>query len=104
MPRAVRAEPRFLSRDQVERLAEVAGEYGEVVRLLAYTALRFGELAPPVRRVDFLRRRLTVVESATKVGGVVEYGSPKSHPQRTVHIPAVLLEPLCPPVCRQGPE
>jgi len=47
-----------------------------------------------VRRVDFLRKRLTVAESATEVGGTVEYGTPKTHQQRTVPIPAVLVEPL----------
>ena len=47
-----------------------------------------------VRRVDFLRKRLTVAESATEVGGTVEYGTPKTHQQRTVPIPGVLVEPL----------
>jgi len=78
-----------------ERLADAAGEYGDVVRLLAYTGLRFGEMAAlRVRRVDFLRKRLTVAESATEVGGTVEYGTPKTHQQRTVPIPAVLVEPV----------
>jgi integrase len=95
LPRALRAEPRFLTREQVEQLAVAAGAYGDVVRLLAYTGLRFGEMAAlRVRRIDFLRKRLTVAESATEVGGVVQFGSPKTHQQRTVPIPAVLLEPL----------
>ncbi len=73
------------TREEVERLADAAGEYGDVVRLLAFTGLRFGEMAAlRVRRVDFLRRRLTVAESATEVGGTVEYGTPKTHQQRTV--------------------
>jgi len=37
LPRARRAEPRFLTREQVEQLVDAAGEYGDVVRLLAYT-------------------------------------------------------------------
>jgi integrase len=95
LPRAVRAEPRFLTREQVEQLADAAEEYGDVVRLLAYTGLRFGEMAAlRVRRIDFLRKRLTIAESATEVGGAVAFGSPKTHQQRTVPIPAVLLEPL----------
>jgi integrase len=95
LPGARRAEPRFLTRGQVEQLAEVAGEYGDVVRLLAYTGLRFGEMAAlRVRRIDFLRKRLTVAESATEVGGVVQFGSPKTHHQRALPIPDVLLEPL----------
>jgi integrase len=68
----------------VERLAEVAGECGDVVRVLAYTGLRFGELAGlRVRRVDFLRKRLTVAGSATEVGGAVQYRTPTTHQQRT---------------------
>ena len=95
LPRARRADPRFLTREEGERLAEGAGDYGDVVRLLAYTGLRFGEMAAlRVRRVDFLRKRLTVAESATEVGGTVEYGTPKTHQQRTVPIPGVLVEPL----------
>nr|WP_246081069.1 site-specific integrase [Modestobacter altitudinis] len=65
------------------------------MHLLAYTGLRFGEMAGlRVRRVDFLRKRLTVAESATEVGGTVEYGAPRPHQQRTVPIPSVLLAPL----------
>jgi integrase len=95
LPRPRHTEPRFLTRDEVERLAEAAGEYADVVRLLAYTGLRFGEMAAlRVRRLDFLRKRLTVAESATEVGGTVEYGEPKTHQQRTVPLPGVLLEPL----------
>ena len=95
LPRIVRGEPRFLTRDEVEVLADAAGEDGDVIRLLAYTGLRFGELtALRVRRVDFLRRRLTVAESATEVAGALVFGTPKTHQQRTVPMPAELVEPL----------
>src|SRR4051794_26694308 len=43
LPRARRADPRFLTRTEVERLADVAGGDGDGVRLLADTG-------PPVRR------------------------------------------------------
>src|SRR5690348_580577 len=70
LPRIVRGEPRFLTRGEVELLADAAGEDGDVIRLLANTGLCFGELAAlGVRRVDFLRKRLTVAESATEVAG-----------------------------------
>src|SRR4051794_33606254 len=95
LPRARRADPRFLTRTEVERLADAAGGDGDVVRLLAYTGLRFGEMAAlRVRPGGFLRKRLTVAESATEGGGTVAYGAPKTHQQRTVPIPAVLLQPL----------
>ncbi len=105
LPRVRRAEPRFLTREQVERLAEASGEYGDAVRLLACTGLRFGELAGlRVRRVDFLRRRLTIAESATEVGGTVEFGSPKTHQQRTVPFPVGLAEPLARRCEGKGPD
>ena len=82
LPRVTRGVPRFLSRDEVERLADAAD--GDSVRLLAYTGCVFGEMAGlRVRRVDFLRRRLTVAEAATEVAGRIEYGTPKTHQQRT---------------------
>jgi len=93
LPRIVRGEPRFLTRKEVEGLAHAAGDDGDVIRLLAYTGLRFGELAAlRVRRVDFLRLRLTVAESATEVGGQLLFGTPKTHQQRSVPLPAVLVE------------
>src|SRR3954453_17777019 len=105
LARARRTEPRFLTREEVERLADAAGEYGDVVRLLAYTGLRFGEMAAlRVRQVDFLRKRLTVAESATEVGGTVEYGAPKTHQQRTVPIPSILVEPLSRRCQGKGPD
>lgn len=95
LPRVTRGEPRFLTRDEVERLADAAGEQGDTVRLLAFTGLRFGEMAGlRVRRIDFLRKRLTVAEAATEVSGRIEFGTPKTHQQRTVPLPAELVEPL----------
>jgi integrase len=95
LPRVTRAEPRFLSREEVERLADAAGADGDVIRLLAYTGLRFGELAAlRVRRVDFLRRRLIIAESVTEVAGRLEFGTPKTHQHRSVPLPAALVGPL----------
>ena len=95
LPRVTRDEPRFLSRKEVERLADAAGDDGDVIRLLAYTGLRFGELAAlRVRRVDFRRRRLTIAESVTEVAGKLEFGTPKTHQHRSVPLPAALAGPL----------
>ncbi|SFT60877.1 Site-specific recombinase XerD [Geodermatophilus amargosae] len=95
LPRVTRDEPRFLTRDEVERLADAAGEDGDIIRLLAYTGLRFGEMAAlRVRRVDFLRRRLTIAESVTEVAGQAVFGTPKTHQQRTVPLPELLVDTL----------
>src|SRR4028118_1179290 len=60
------------------------GGDGAVVRLLGCPGLRFGEMAAlRVRRVDFLRRRLTIAEAVTEVGGRLEVGTPEDQQQRT---------------------
>jgi integrase len=58
-PRVRQAEKRFLIHQQVHQLAEACGdEYRLVVLFLAYTGLRWGEMAAlRVRRIDFLRWR-----------------------------------------------
>lgn len=45
LPRLPQRDRRFLSHGEVERLAEQSGEYGPLVRVLAYTGLRWGEAA-----------------------------------------------------------
>jgi integrase len=95
LPRVVRDEPRFLTRDEVEALAQAAGTDGDVIRFLAYTGLRFGEMVGlKVGRVDLLRRRVHVVEAVTQVGGVLKTGTPKTHQRREVVIPRHLIEDL----------
>lgn len=60
----------YLTANDVPRLAENAGNRRAFVLTLAYCGLRYGEaIALRVRNIEFLRRRLSVVESATYVGG-----------------------------------
>jgi integrase len=59
LPPAGRAEKVFLTHAQVAELALAAGPHGLIVLVLAYTGLRWGELAAlRVKRVDLVRRRL----------------------------------------------
>lgn len=44
------------------------------------------------RQLNVLKRRLSVRESATEVSGKLVFGTPKSHPARTVVIPAFLAD------------
>lgn len=95
LPRVVAPDKRFLSHEEVARLAEECGSRGVVVRVLAYTGLRWGELAAlRVGRIQFDRRRLLVAESVTEVDGVSVFGTPKSHQRRTVPLPGFLLDEL----------
>lgn len=95
LPRVVTAERRYLTHEQVHELAAVCGPYRLVVLFLAYTGVRFGEMAAlRVGRVDFLRRRALVAESVTLVAGVQTWGTPKGHERREVPLPRFLVEEL----------
>jgi integrase len=65
-----------LSHQQVQELADGCGpEYRLMVLFLAYTGLRWGEMAAlRVHRIDFLRRRVLVAESVTPVAGRMTFG------------------------------
>ncbi len=101
VPRTVEREPRYLTAEQVTDLAEtcerrMAGA-GVLVKVLAYSGLRWGEaVALRGDQVDVLRRRVHVRESATLVNGELVWGPPKSHRARTVVIPQFLADELAP--------
>ena len=86
----------YLTAEEVEGLAKMCGEFGFIVRLLAYTGLRWGELTGlNVADVNLERRRLTVRRSMTQVGGKLVSGKTKSRKSaRTVPIPESLIEGL----------
>jgi integrase len=104
LPRVAKSEKRFLTVDELYRLAdaagqypipEVGGQYRALILVLGFCGLRWGEVAAlRVKRVDLLRRRLTVAESVTEVRGRMEWGTPKAHQSRSVPIPRSLVELL----------
>lgn len=96
LPRQTMAPRTYLTAAQVEALAEAAGVgRGDVVNTLAYTGLRFGELAA-LRSQSILvtRRRLQVDQSVTLVNGQVVFGEPKDYERRTVPFPEFLLDTM----------
>jgi integrase len=105
LPRAAKHEKVFLTVDQVEQLADAAGEYRLVILFLAYIGLRFGELsALRVRRLDLMRRRAEIVEAVAEVGGRAVFSTPKSHQVRSVPIPRFLVDELAQHVAGQNPD
>jgi integrase len=113
LPRVISNERRYLTHDQVHALAELIAKPGDVskrrrlderenrasrliVLFLAYTGVRFGELAAlRVRRLDLLRRRAMIAEFVTVVQGRGQvWGTPKSHEQREVPIPPFLIDDI----------
>ena len=93
LPRVAMTERRYLTHAQVRLLAEECGRHRLVVLFLAYTGLRFGEMAAlRIGRLDLLRRRAIVAESVTLVRGVQTWGTPKGHEHREVPIPRFLID------------
>jgi len=115
LPRPVAAEQRHLTISQVERLARECGypsqfskhrPHGEravegyrlAVLFLAYTGVRFGEMAAlRAGRDDLDRRRAVIADSVTVVQGRgLVWGTPKTHHRREVPIPRSLADELAP--------
>ncbi len=92
LPRVTRKTRGYLTHEQVRDLAAGCGdEYADLVLFLAYTGLRWGEMAAlKVGRIDMLRRRIDVSEGVTAPRGQLVWSTPKSHASRSVPFPAFL--------------
>lgn len=94
LPKRKHADRGYLTHAQVAALAGAVDRNPEVVRFLAYTGLRWGEMAAlRVQDFDMLRRRVNVSRSVTESGGLV-WSTPKTHERRSVPFPAVLADEL----------
>lgn len=68
---------------------------GLMLRVLALTGIRWGELAGlRVACVDLDRRRLSIRASVSEVGGTLVWSDTKNHTARSVAFPKSLVEPL----------
>jgi len=103
LPRKLAKPRRFLTADQVEALAVECEPYGLVVRFLAYTGLRWGEMAAlRVRDVDLLRRRMHITRSVTEDNGRLIFDTTKTGEERTVPLPRFLAEQITASVAGKG--
>ncbi len=92
LPRAVPREARFLTAEEVHRLASnMAPPYDTLVYLLAYSGLRWGE-AVALRRSDIRLEdsRIRVERSLAEVGGCLHLGPTKTWSRREVVVPEFL--------------
>ena len=106
-PRLSRPVQRFLSQEEVARLArDTPPPYDVLVILLAFTGLRFGEAAGlTVGDVDLARSRISVNWSVTESGsGELHRDSPKTYRRRTVPIPAFLRDRLAVHIAGRAPD
>jgi integrase len=122
LPRTNAKRRRYLDAEQVELLATSAGKppatrensdfaekydaYRFAVFVLAYCRLRWSELAAlRVEHVDLLRRRLNICEAVTEInGGVLAWGTPKSHEARSVPLPRFLADELAVHLADRAPR
>lgn len=94
LPKRLHADRGYLTHRQVAALADAVEREGQVVRFLAYTGLRWGEMAAlRVQDFDMLRRRVNVSRSVTESGGLV-WSTPKTWERRSVPFPAALADEL----------
>ncbi len=91
VPRREHRQRGYLTHIQVQELADETGE-PDVVQFLAYTGLRWSEMAA-LRVSDFemLRRRVHVTRAVVEVKGALVWGSPKTHERRSVPFPKFLV-------------
>jgi integrase len=106
LPRKTPKARHYLTDEQVDALANAvaegvnkrpgyAAENARIVRVLAYTGIRWGELAGlEVSDVDLAKRRLRIERTASIVSGYVQVGTPKTHERRSVSFPAFLVDEL----------
>ncbi|APE32861.1 site-specific integrase [Nocardia mangyaensis] len=95
LPRRQHRPHGYLTHDQVEQLAREVAEQGTVIRFLAYTGLRWGEMAAlKVSNFDMLRRRVNVLEAVAEVRGRLVWSTAKNHERRSVPFPEFLAVDL----------
>jgi len=92
LPTLPETEQRYLTHEQLHRVAVASGRLRTLVLVLGYCGLRFGEAAAlRVADVDLNRHRISVRRSVTYVRktGLVE-GPTKNHTSRSVPVPTFL--------------
>lgn len=121
LPRVRSKERRHLTHQQVADLADACAAvpvskyastteadratYRLLVLFLAYTGLRWGELAGlRVEQLDLVRRRASIVETFVVVDGHVEPSDPKNHERREVPVPRFLIDQLAAHTAGMAPE
>ena len=96
-PRRRHNQRGYLTHQQVHELSAEVATHPQVILFLAYTGLRWGEMAAlKVRSFDMLRRRIHITEALSEVHGAIVWGNVKNHERRTVPYPAFLADQLAP--------
>lgn len=98
-------KPQVLTHPQVFALADAAGAYRTFILLLAFTGLRWGEAtALQTRHVDLVNRVVHVDRAFSDVRGALLLGPTKTHQQRLVPLPRILVPLLADQVKGRGED
>lgn len=83
LPRPDHTEMKFLTAEELHRLADASGSFRPLILSAGYLGLRWGELAG-LRRKRFnpLKGTIEVVEILTEVAGRLDFGPPKTKASR----------------------
>ncbi|WP_067566358.1 site-specific integrase [Nocardia acidivorans] len=102
IPKRIPVDHVYLTHEQVATLTAEVSRYSEIVMLLAYSGIRWGEMAAlRPRDVNLRRRRIHIVRSASKVNSRTVIGTPKTWELRSVAIPSEVADLLAPVVATQ---
>jgi integrase len=101
LPKQIKTHKKFLTHEQVAELAraveakESGDGFGLLILVLAYTGLRWGELAGlRVRDLDFRRGRIEVRTTMIEVNGYMQESTPKNYEARSIPVPSFILGQL----------
>ena len=96
LPRPDHNEMKFLTAEELHRLAHSSGPFKLLILSAGYLGLRWGELAGLRRkRFNALMGTIEVVEILTEVSGHLEFGPPKTRAsRRQVSVPGALAQML----------
>ncbi|MDG9706506.1 site-specific integrase [Streptomyces sp. DH37] len=93
----------YLTHEQLEALADAAGEHRPLLLVLGYCGIRWGEAtALEVGRVQLEARRLRIVQAHSRVKGGMKLGPVKNREKRSVPLLASMVEELRPLVGKRG--
>ena len=99
LPRRETPDHNYLTHLQARQLAYEVSKHPEIVMLLVYTGMRWGEMAAlRPRDVDLDRRRIFITRSASKVNNRQPIVAPKSWERRTVAMPGKVASMLAAPI------
>jgi len=97
LPRHIETEKRFLSVDELHRLADtIDPRHRTLVLTAGYTGARFGELAAlQPRDLDLSRCRVTITRSLADVRGIIAETEPKTAAsKRSITLPQAVVDDL----------